>query len=150
MKQFFDNFLIGSFNCFLCHCLQKRQVELKKLKVLYNKYYDNNKIKTSVIFQNSLKIKFGYHRRVFPINMVNSLLPRAYYLKCLCMNETKEIKRRETGNWDPPPSLPGTKGGGGTLACGRGGGGVPIPTTGEKALHSVYSVCKSCGIKNTV
>ncbi len=31
---------------------------------------------------------------------------------------------------------PGTKGGGGTLACGEGGVdrvGVPIPTTGEKA-----------------
>ncbi len=28
--------------------------------------------------------------------------------------------------------LPGTKRGGGTLACGRGGGAVPIPTTGEK------------------
>ncbi len=44
-------------------------------------------------------------------------------------------------NWDSPtPSLasecappPGTKGGGGTLACGGGVGGVPIPTTGEKA-----------------
>jgi hypothetical protein len=30
----------------------------------------------------------------------------------------------------PPP---GTKGGGGTLVCGLGGGGVPTPTTGEKA-----------------
>jgi hypothetical protein len=28
--------------------------------------------------------------------------------------------------------------GGGTLACGRGVGGVPIPTTGEKAKHSVH------------
>ncbi len=44
-------------------------------------------------------------------------------------------------NWDPPnPSpatpqeTPGTKEGG-------GGGGVPTPTTGEKASHSVYSVC---------
>jgi hypothetical protein len=43
-------------------------------------------------------------------------------------------------NWDfPNPSLaiecapfPGT-GGGGTLACGLGVGGVPIPTTGENA-----------------
>jgi hypothetical protein len=51
-------------------------------------------------------------------------------------------------NWDPPsPSLasecappPGTGGGGGTLACGWGVGGVPIPTTGEKAQHSAYSV----------
>ncbi len=50
-------------------------------------------------------------------------------------------------NWDPltpssasehaPP--PETKGGH-TIACGWGGGGVPIPTTGEKAWHSVYSV----------
>jgi hypothetical protein len=29
---------------------------------------------------------------------------------------------------------------GGTLACGREGGGVPMPTTGEKAYHSAYSV----------
>ncbi len=29
---------------------------------------------------------------------------------------------------------------GGTLACGRGVGGVPILTTGEKAWHSVYPV----------
>ncbi len=53
-------------------------------------------------------------------------------------------------NWDPPPSLPPAsvytpppspepKEGGGTLACGRGGGGAPIRTTGEKAWHSVYS-----------
>ncbi len=44
----------------------------------------------------------------------------------------------------PPPlspaSVPRTKGGGGTFAFGRGGGGVQIPTTGEKALHSAYSV----------
>jgi hypothetical protein len=32
---------------------------------------------------------------------------------------------------------------GGTLACGEGGGGVPTPTTGEKALHSAYSVVPS-------
>ncbi len=44
----------------------------------------------------------------------------------------------------PPPPLPqvsvlpGIKGG--TLVCGGGGGGVPIRTTGEKALHSVYFV----------
>ncbi len=32
----------------------------------------------------------------------------------------------------PQASVPGPKGGGeGTLACGLGGGGVPIPTTGE-------------------
>jgi len=31
------------------------------------------------------------------------------------------------------PLPPGTKGRGGTLACGWGVGGVPIPTTGEKA-----------------
>ncbi len=50
-------------------------------------------------------------------------------------------------NWDSPtPSLtsecvptPRTKGGG-TLACGWGVGGVPIPTTGEKACRSAYSV----------
>jgi hypothetical protein len=36
---------------------------------------------------------------------------------------------------------PGTKGGGGdTLACVWGGGGVQIRTTGEKTWHSVYSV----------
>jgi hypothetical protein len=33
------------------------------------------------------------------------------------------------------PLLPEPGGGGGV-----GGGGVPIPTTGEKALHSAYSV----------
>jgi hypothetical protein len=36
----------------------------------------------------------------------------------------------------PPPRT----GGGGTIACGWGVGGVPIPTTGEKAKHSAYSV----------
>jgi hypothetical protein len=36
----------------------------------------------------------------------------------------------------PPPNQRGE----GTLACGRGVGGVPIPTTGEKAEHSAYSV----------
>jgi hypothetical protein len=44
----------------------------------------------------------------------------------------------------PPPSVPlppePTRGGGGTLACVCGVGGVPIPTTGEKAWHSAYSV----------
>jgi hypothetical protein len=51
-------------------------------------------------------------------------------------------------NWDSPnPSLasecappPRTGGEGGTLACGWGVGGVLIPTTGEKAYHSAYSV----------
>ncbi len=44
-------------------------------------------------------------------------------------------------NWDPPPPLlckrvcpsPRNQRGGGRLACGWGGGGVPIPTTNEKA-----------------
>jgi hypothetical protein len=53
------------------------------------------------------------------------------YTECLpqCMSPRR--------NWDSPnPSFasecappPGSKGGGGTLACGRGVGGVPIPTT---------------------
>ncbi len=54
-------------------------------------------------------------------------------------------------NWNSPtPSLasecappPGNKGAGGTLVCGRGGGRVPIPTTGEKAYHSAYSVVRT-------
>jgi hypothetical protein len=33
---------------------------------------------------------------------------------------------------------------GGTFACRRGGGGVPILTTGEKAYHSAYSVGGTC------
>ncbi len=53
-------------------------------------------------------------------------------------------------NWDSPtPSLareyaptPGTKGGGHTRLRVRGGG-VPIPTTGEKAQHSAYSVLQT-------
>ncbi len=51
-------------------------------------------------------------------------------------------------NWDSPiPSLarecvspPRTKGGGDTLACGLGVGGVPIPTTGEK-LRTLPILC---------
>ncbi len=42
----------------------------------------------------------------------------------------------------PPASVyptPEPKGGGVTLACGWGGGGVSIRTTGKKAKHSVYS-----------
>ncbi len=53
-------------------------------------------------------------------------------------------------NWDSPtPSLasdcapsPGTKGGGHTRLQVRGWG-VPIPTTGEKAQHSAYSVLET-------
>ncbi len=45
-----------------------------------------------------------------------------------------------------PASVPLTLepggGGVGTLACGWGVGGVPIPTAGEKASHSAYSVRK--------
>ncbi len=37
-----------------------------------------------------------------------------------------------------PPRIGG--GGGCKLACGIGVGGVPIPTTGEKAQHSAYPV----------
>ncbi len=33
--------------------------------------------------------------------------------------------------------------GGGHLACGWGVGGVPIPTTGEKAYHYAYTLCGS-------
>ncbi len=42
-------------------------------------------------------------------------------------------------NWDSPNPSPAREfalphePGGDTLACGWGGGGVPIPTTGEKA-----------------
>ncbi len=49
-------------------------------------------------------------------------------------------------NWDSPnPSLasecaPPPRTGWGTLACGFGVGGVPIPTTWEKAKHSAYFV----------
>ncbi len=45
----------------------------------------------------------------------------------------------------PPASVPLSpepKGGGGTLACGWGVGGVPILTTGEKAQHSSYSLIR--------
>ncbi len=42
-------------------------------------------------------------------------------------------------NWDPPPPSDASERGG-TLACGWGGGGASILTTGEKAKHSVYSV----------
>ncbi len=38
--------------------------------------------------------------------------------------------------------LPPRTGGRGTLACGWGVGAVPIPTTGEKAWHSAYSVVR--------
>ncbi len=56
-------------------------------------------------------------------------------------------------NWDPPSPLSrkrvcpstGTRGGGGTLACGWGGGGVPIPTIGEKA-YSAYSVLPTLAV----
>ncbi len=43
----------------------------------------------------------------------------------------------------PPPRTAGGGGEWGTLACGRGVGGIPSPTTGEKAQqsqHSAYSV----------
>ncbi len=39
-----------------------------------------------------------------------------------------------------PRAPPRYRGGGGILACGLGVGEVPILTTGEKALHSAYSV----------
>ncbi len=48
-------------------------------------------------------------------------------------------------NWDSStPSLasecaPPPEPGGAHSPAGQGGGGVPIPTTGEKALHSAYS-----------
>ncbi len=51
-------------------------------------------------------------------------------------------------NWDSPtPSLasecvPLPEPKGGTLASELGVGGVPIPTTGEKAQHSAYSVVR--------
>jgi hypothetical protein len=52
-----------------------------------------------------------------------------------------EYRMSPRRNWDSRtplpqasvPPLPGTKGGGGTLAKRVRGGGVPIPTTGEKA-----------------
>ncbi len=40
----------------------------------------------------------------------------------------------------PLSPSPQNRGGGGTLACGWGVGGVPIPTTVEKAQHTAYSV----------
>ncbi len=56
-------------------------------------------------------------------------------------------------NWDSPsPSLasecappPRAKGGGGTLACGLGIGGVPIRTTGEKlsTLPTLWTGCST-------
>ena len=51
--------------------------------------------------------------------------------------------RRKWDSTTPlPPAVPGEGGTrGGTLACGRGGGGVPIPTRGQ-TLYSRY-VCTS-------
>ncbi len=50
---------------------------------------------------------------------------------------TVYVPSSELGLYQPlsPASvpLPPEPGGGGTLACRRGVGGVPIPTTGEKA-----------------
>jgi hypothetical protein len=39
--------------------------------------------------------------------------------------------------WDTPPPF-GSAGGGDTLACGRGGGGVPIRTEGQTFWNSRY------------
>ncbi len=51
-------------------------------------------------------------------------------------------------NWDSPNPYPasecalppGPKGGRAHSLADEGGGGVPIPTTGEKAQHSAYTV----------
>jgi hypothetical protein len=57
------------------------------------------------------------------------------------VHSVQYVPASEMGPPPPSPPLPqasvplppGTKRGAGTLACGLGGGGVPIPTTGEKA-----------------
>ncbi len=56
------------------------------------------------------------------------------YVKCT----TVYVPSSELGLPHPFPASecalsPRNQGGGGTLAYGQGGGGVPIPTTGEKA-----------------
>jgi hypothetical protein len=46
------------------------------------------------------------------------------------------------GECAPPPPRFGSGGGGGegTLVCGRGGGGLPIPTKGHTLCYSLYFV----------
>ncbi len=55
-------------------------------------------------------------------------------------------------NWDPPPPsecapTSGSKGGGGHIRLRVRWWGLPIPTIGEKAQHSVYSVVRHVNIE---